>query len=184
MALPARGMGSYAAAVGVFIRPAREKDLERINEIYNTTIVESHVSFDLEPWDLERRLRWWERYGPDGPFRACVTEVGGSVVGVAYSSPYRPKEAYQRSVETTIVLDPEHVGVGIGRRLLTTLLGTLRDDGIHRAYAIIALPNDASIGLHQSVGYRVVGTLDQAGYKLGKYWSTTILELRLDEVRE
>ena len=82
------------------------------------------------------------------------------------------------------MLDPGYLGVGIGRGLLPALLGTLRDDGIHRAYAIVALPNDASIGLHQSVGYRVVGTLDQAGYKLGQYWSTTILELRLDDVRE
>ena len=184
MALPAHGMGRYAAAVDVFIRPAREGDLGRINEIYNTTIVESHVSFDLKPWDVERRLRWWERYGAEGPFRAHVAEVGGSVVGVAYSSPYRPKEAYVLSVETTIVLDPGYLGVGIGRRLRPALLGTLRDDGIDRAYAIVALPNDASIGLHQSVGYRVVGTLDQAGYKLGQYWSTTILELRLDDVRE
>jgi phosphinothricin acetyltransferase len=168
----------------VVIRPAGEADLERINEIYNTTVVDSHVSFDLELWDLERRLIWWERCGAEGPFRIFVAEADDIVIGVAYSSPYRPKEAYRSSAETTIVLDPGYLRLGIGRRLLTALLGALHDDGFHRAYAIIAIPNDASVGLHRSLGYRVVGTLDEAGHKLGRYWSTTVLERRLDEALE
>jgi phosphinothricin acetyltransferase len=173
-------MGRYAASVDISIRPARVDDLVRINEIYNTTIVDSHVSFDMEPWDLERRLVWWERYDAAGPSRALVAETDGTVIGVAYSNPYRPKEAYRSSAETTIVLDLDHLGVGIGRQLLTALLDSLRADGVHRAYAIVALPNDASIGLHESLGFRAVGTLDEAGCKLGQYWSTTILERRLD----
>ncbi len=168
----------------VLIRPAHIGDLERINEIYNTTIVDSHVSFDMEPWDIGRRLLWWERYNAEGRFRVLVAEVDDAVVGVAYSSPYRPKEAYRRSAETTIVLYPDHLGMGIGRRLLTALLDSLRGDGFHRAYAIVALPNDASIGLHESLGFRTVGTLDEAGYKLGQYWATTILERWLDEIQQ
>jgi phosphinothricin acetyltransferase len=166
------------------MRPAREDDLDRINEIYTTTIVGSHVSFDLEPWDLEQRRVWWERYGADGPHRAPIAEIGGTVVGIAYSSPYRPKKAYQSSAETTIVLDPDYLRLGIGRQLLTALLELLRDDGFHRAYAIVALPNDPSMGLHKSLGSRVVGTLEGAGYKLGEYWSSTIMERRLDEIQE
>ena len=170
--------------MNISIRPARVDDLERINEIYNTTIVDSHVSFDLEPWDLDRRLVWWQRYDADGPYRALIAEVDGVPVGIAYSSPYRPKAAYRSSVETTIVLDPSHLRLGIGRRLLTALLKSLESDGFHRVYAIIALPNEASIALHEALGFRVVGTLDGAGYKLGQYWSTTILERRLDETQE
>ncbi len=168
----------------VVIRPAGEADLGRINEIYNTTVVGSHVSFDIEPWDLERRLIWWERCSVEGPFRIFVAEADDTMIGVAYSSPYRPKEAYRSSAETTVVLDPDFLRLGIGRRLLTALLGALHGDGFHRAYAIVALPNDASVGLHRSLGYRVVGTLDEAGHKLGRYWSTTILERRLDEALE
>ena len=178
-AYPTRGE-RYAAQMDISIRPARVDDLERINEIYNTTVVDSHISFETEPWDLERRQIWWQRYAGVGPFRALVAEDDRAVVGVAYSSPYRPKAAYRTSMETTIVLDPTFVGRGIGRRLLSAILDALAGEGAHRAYAIVALPNDASIGLHESLGFRAVGILDESGYKLGRYWSTMILEKRLD----
>ncbi len=97
------------------IRAADESDLERINEIYNAVMVDSHVSFDVEPWDLDKRSSWWERYA-SGRYDAYVAEAGGTVVGVAYSGPYRDKVAYDSSVETTIVLDAAVTGRGIGRR--------------------------------------------------------------------
>lgn len=173
-------VGRYAAEVDISVRPAHVEDLERINEICNTTIVDSHISFETEPWDLERRQVWWQHYGGGGSLRAFVAEDGHAVVGVAYSSRYRPKAAYQTSVETTIVLDPALTGRGIGSRLLSALLDALAEAGVHRAYAIVALPNEASIGLHRSLGFREVGTLDEAGYKLGQFWSTMICEKRLD----
>ena len=163
------------------IRPATENDLDRINEIYNVYIVDSAISFDLEPWDLERRAAWWEHYAETGPYRVFVAEVDGRVVGTAYSTQYREKAAYRSSVETTVVLDPDHVAVGIGRRLLSTVLDAVRSEGIHRAYAIVTVPNEASIGLHEALGYSLVGTLDDVGFKLGKYWPTAILEKRLDD---
>ncbi len=64
-------------------------------------------------------------------------------------------------------------------RLAATVLDTARGEGIHRAYAIVTVPNEASIGLHEALGYRLVGTLDEVGFKLGRYWSTAILEKRL-----
>jgi phosphinothricin acetyltransferase len=167
--------------VNVVIRPALKSDLVRINEIYNVYIVDSPISFDLEPWDLERRADWWEHYAETGPYRVLVAEVGGRVIGTAYSTRYREKAAYQSSVETTVVLDPDYVALGIGRRLLSLLLDAVRSEGIHRAYAIITVPNEASIGLHSALGYRPVGTLDDVGFKLGRYWSTVILEKRFDD---
>ena len=167
--------------MNVVIRPARERDLARINEIYNVYIVDSPISFDLEPWDLEQRAAWWDHYADTGPYRVIVAEVDGHVVGAAYSTRYREKAAYQSSVETTVVLDPGFVAVGIGRQLLTTLLDALQSEGIHRAYAIITVPNEASIGLHEALGYRLVGTLDDVGFKLGRYWATAIYEKRLDD---
>jgi phosphinothricin acetyltransferase len=76
--------------------------------------------------------------------------------------------------------NPGYVAVGIGRRLLSTVLDAVQDEGIHRAYAIVTVPNEASIGLHEALGYRRVGTLDEVGFKLGRYWPTAILEKRLD----
>ncbi|MEN8234839.1 MAG: N-acetyltransferase family protein [Actinomycetota bacterium] len=164
----------------VAIRPARESDLERINEIYDTTIVDSHVSFDDEPWCMNRRRAWWEMYDEAGPYRVFVAEADDQLVGASYSSPYKDKAGYRTSVETTTVLDPAYTGRGIGRQLLSSLLDDLTDAGVHRAYAIVALPNEPSIRAHEALGYRVVGTLDEVGFKLGRYWDTTILEKRLD----
>lgn len=162
------------------IRRAEERDLTRINEIYDHTIVGTAISFDLDPWDIERRREWWTHYSDTGPHQVFVAEVGGFVVGTAYSSRFRDKAAYRSSVETTVVIDPDYRAKGIGRLLLATILDTIRAAGVHRAYAVVTLPNDASVGLHESLGYRLVGTLDEVGYKLGTYWATAILEIRLD----
>jgi phosphinothricin acetyltransferase len=166
--------------MNITIRRASEGDLVRINEIYDHTIVGTAISFDLEPWDMARRREWWARYADTGPHQVFVAEVDGAVVGTAYSSRFRAKAAYQTSVETTVVIDPDHRAKGIGRLLLSTVLDTVRAEGVHRAYAVVTLPNDESIGLHESLGYRLVGTLDDVGYKLGQYWATALLEKRLE----
>lgn len=157
------------------IRHATEADLDRITEIYDQYVVDSHVSFDTEPWSPERRREWWASYQG----RVLVAERNGVVVGTAFAGPYRHKRAYASTVETTIVLDAAATGTGLGTALLGDLVELLRDQGMHRAIAIIALPNDASVAVHRKLGYREVGTLDEVGFKMGRYWSTMIMELRL-----
>lgn len=159
------------------IRDATPDDFERINTIYNWTIVDNHVSFDTEPWDLARRREWWD--GRRDGLDVLVAELEGEVVGVAYSSFYRPKPAYRSSAETTVVLDTAYLRRGIGAALLGSLIERLRERGYHRAIAIIALPNDASIALHHRLGYRTAGTLTEVGHKLGRHWDTTLLEFDL-----
>ena len=85
----------------------------------------------------------------------------------------------QKSVETTIVLAPEIVGHGVGRTLYTALLDELSTRGFHRAYAIIALPNEASVGLHRALAFREIGVLGEAGFKDGEFRSTMLLERAL-----
>lgn len=167
------------------IRQATTDDVAVITDIYNQWIIDSHVSFDEKPWTLGERLTWFETYAATGPYRCLVaTDANSHVVGMSYSSPFRPKAAYRRSVETTVVVSKQVLGFGIGRHLLIALLGALSAEPVHRAYAMIALPNDASVSLHQQLGYRSVGTLDEVGFKYGKTWSTQLLELRLDEPKE
>jgi phosphinothricin acetyltransferase len=161
----------------VHIRDATRDDFERINSIYNWTIVGNHVSFDLEPWDIAKRRSWWDSRSHD--LDVLVAEWDGEVVGVAYSSFYRPKPAYRSSAETTVVLDTAYLGRGIGTWLLGALIERLRERGFHRAIAIIALPNEASIALHHRIGYRTAGTLTEVGHKLGRHWDTTLLEMDL-----
>lgn len=73
-------------------------------------------------------------------------------------------------------MDSAGTGRGIGTALLAALLDQLAGEGVHRAYAVIALPNEASIALHRRLGYREVGILDEVGRKLGRYWSTMIMK--------
>jgi phosphinothricin acetyltransferase len=158
----------------VTIRDATVDDFDRINEIYNWTIIDNHVSFDTEPWDRARREAWWNGREPD--LSCLVAEVDGRVVGVSYSSWYRPKVAYRSSMETTIVLDESAWGRGIGTRLLRALLTRLEEQGVHVAIAIVALPNEASVRLHHRLGYVTAGTLHEVGHKNGRYVDTVLLE--------
>ncbi len=159
------------------IRNATPDDFARINEIYNWTIVENHVSFDVDPWTVETRTEWWDKRDDD--LLCLVSELDGELTGVSYSSRYRPKPAYRSTAETTIVLDQAHLGRGLGTRLLSSLLERLTEKGFRMAVAIIALPNDPSVALHRRLGYESVGVLHDAGYKYGRYWDTELFERKL-----
>jgi phosphinothricin acetyltransferase len=164
--------------MNTIVRPAAEDDLVRINEIYNSYIVDRHVSFDTEPWTLEDREQWFARHREPGPHQALVVQVDSRVLGFASSGPFRSKAAYDTSVETTVVLDELETGKGLGGLLLKALLKSLSAAAVHRAYALIALPNDASVALHSRLGYLSVGVLDGVGHKLGEYHSVQIMEFR------
>lgn len=162
------------------IRRATVADLDAITRVYDQYIVGSAVSFDTEPWSRARREAWWADHQGHPRLVVLVAEADGDVVGAAYSSWYRPKVAYERSVETSIVLDGGYVGAGLGTHLYGQLLHELAAAGTHRAYAVVTLPNDASVALHHKLGYHDVGVEDECGWKLGRYWSTLTLEKRFD----
>ena len=159
------------------IRAAIRADSARMNDLYNPLIVDNYVSFAMKPFTMESRATWWDERPDDLP--ALVAEMDGYVVGSAYASRYRPRPAYDSSPETTIVLDDAVHGRGLGTRLLTALVQDLTGCGFHRAMALIALPNDASVALHIKVGYRTVGTMTEAGKKLGQYWDVLLMEREL-----
>ena len=161
------------------VRAMEPVDVPRINEIYNHFIVGTHISFDTEPWSDEARLSWFERYAGDARYPRLVLEDGDEVWGASWAGPYRDKQAYDRTVETTVVLHPDALGRGWGRLLLQSLIAALGETPAHRAVAIVALPNDPSVRLHHSLGYRTVGVLEESGHKFGEYWSTELLELAL-----
>jgi phosphinothricin acetyltransferase len=163
----------------VLIRPATLDDAAAINAIYNPLIEETHVSFDEEPWSIERRQQWIrERSG--GRHLVLVAEIGGDVVGFAASGSFRRKSAYDSSVESTICLFPDQTGRGVGRRLMAALLEQLAAAGTHRIYAIVALPNDPSVEFHLAMGFRSVGIQHEVGRKFGRYWSTELFEYRFE----
>ncbi len=158
------------------IRAASGDDLGAIGAIHAHYARETAVVFDEEPYDAAERSAWFGRFAPTGPHRLLVAVAGGEVVGYAHSLPWRPKAAYRPSVETTVLLRPGAEGRGIGTRLYGRLLAELATAGVHRAYAVVVLPNPASVALHLACGFRRLGVLTEVGWKLGRWWDTALFE--------
>jgi phosphinothricin acetyltransferase len=98
-----------------------------------------------------------------------VAEEGGKVVGFTFASKWKGRCAYRFSVESTVYLHPDHAGRGIGRRLYETLMAELRGRSLHGVLAGIALPNDASVALHERLGFIKVAYLKEVGWKFGRW---------------
>ncbi|MCZ1009419.1 GNAT family N-acetyltransferase [Streptomyces lydicus] len=109
--------------------------------------------------------------GPEGPEARPGPE--GALLGYATSSAFRPKAAYAPSVEVTVYCAPHAAGRGIGTLLYTSLFEALADEDVHRAYAGITQPNEASTRLHTRFGFRHIGTYTEVGRKFGRYWDVS-----------
>jgi phosphinothricin acetyltransferase len=160
----------------LLVRPAVVADVPAMMAIYNHYVETSPATFDIEPVSLENRLAWFEHFGESGPFRLLVAERAGQVIGYAGSGRFREKAAYATSVEMTIYVHHEAVGLGVGARMYERLFQILAAEPIHRAYAGVTLPNAASVALHHRFGFRDIGVYDEVGHKFGHYWSVQWLE--------
>jgi phosphinothricin acetyltransferase len=161
------------------IRPASIDDLPRLAEIYNYYVVHSAVSFDIDPVTLDERREWFQQFASTGPYRLLVAENAGKVVGYAGSFRFRTRKAYDSTVETTVYCAPEAVGRGIGRLLYGALFDALRGEKLRMAVAAIAVPNPASIALHERLGFTLAGLLHDIGRKFDRYWDVAWYEKRL-----
>lgn len=151
------------------IRRATRGDLTAITEIYNYYVEHTQITFDLEAQSIENREEWFALFSSTGPHQIVVAEVDGVVGGYACSTKLRPKPAYNTTVETTIYVHPQNTGLGLGKLLYEKLLKLLAGENVHRAYGVIAIPNEASIALHESLGFKHVGTLNEVGYKFDEF---------------
>ena len=166
--------------MAAIIRLARESDAERMLAIYAPVVRDTAISFELEPPtedDFRGRIRSTLQHTP---WLACGDDE--DILGYAYAGRFRPRAAYQWSVEVSVYVAPDRQGRGVGRALYTSLFECLRLQGYHNAYAGIALPNPASIALHERFGFEAIGAYRSVGYKHGRWhdvgwWQLTIQEL-------
>jgi phosphinothricin acetyltransferase len=154
----------------ISIRSAVRGDLPRPTEIYNYYVVNTPVTFDVEPYTVEQRENWFSQFRASGRYRLLVAEENGSLVGYAGTTRFRPKAAYETTVETTVYCVQQALGRGIGSRLYSALFEALRDEDIHRFVAGYTLPNPASAALHERFGFKTVGIFTENGRKFGRYW--------------
>jgi phosphinothricin acetyltransferase len=161
------------------VRAAQPADLQAVTDIYNHYVRTSGVTFDTTPFTVDARQEWFSHYATTGPHRLLVAVDGPDVLGYATSSPFRPKPGYATSVETSVYLRPEAADRGLGTLLYRELFVALAAEDLHRAYAGVALPNDASVALHERLGFRELGTYVEVGRKFGRYWDVRWFERAL-----
>jgi phosphinothricin acetyltransferase len=161
------------------IRPAAAPDLQAITAIYGHHVLHGTASFETEPPAVEEMTRrYHDVVGRGLPY--SVAEIDGRVVGFAYAGLYRPRPAYRFTVEDSVYIDPECVGKGIGRRLLSEILRASSEAGCKQMIAIIGdSANSASIRLHASAGFAHVGVLREVGMKFGRWLDTVIMQRSL-----
>jgi phosphinothricin acetyltransferase len=169
-------MTTSAASAEIRIRPAVADDLPRLTEIYNYYVVHTPVTFDLEPYAVERRAPWFAQFALTGRYRLLVAEESGTVMGYAGTTRFRPKAAYDTTVETSIYCSPQAAGKGIGTSLYAALFAAIADEDIHRILAGYAIPNPASAALHERFGFKLIGTFSENGRKFGRYWDVVWTE--------
>jgi phosphinothricin acetyltransferase len=162
------------------VRPATAGDLAAVNDVYNQYVRETHYTFDIEPMTIDARQEWFTHYATTGRHRLLVAVSDGQMIGYASSSRFRTKPGYNTSVETSVYLVPESVGRGAGSRLYEELFKTLEGEDIHRAYAGIALPNPASVALHERFSFKRVAHFTEQGRKFERYWDVAWYEKPLE----
>jgi len=161
------------------IRPADERDLPRLTEIYNHYVRTTAVTFDMAPYDVEGRRPWFSQFRGSGPYRLFVAARDGNVDAYAGTTQFRPKGAYETTVEVTVYCAPSATAQGLGRALFDVLFRALEGEDLRSAVAGITLPNDPSIALHEQFGFRLSGVMHDVGRKLGRYWDVAWYEKRL-----
>lgn len=159
------------------IRIAVPSDAAAIQAIYAPFVERTAISFELDPPSIEEMAQRISSTLATYPY--LVAERNGEVIGYAYASQHRAREAYRWSVDVTVYVSPQAHRSGIGRGLYDRLLSILQCQGFHAAYAGIALPNIGSVRLHESLGFIHIGTYPEVGFKHGRwhdvgYWRKSL----------
>lgn len=160
----------------VKIEIGRSEDLPAINDIYNYYVIESNATFDIDEWGEQRRIKWFEQFANSGVYNLLVAKIKDEVIGFAYNSKFKEKPAYITSSEVTVYIKPGSERNGLGGKLYESLLSKISASNLHRLYAVITIPNPASIRLHKKFGFNIIGTMKEVGFKNGQFHSTAILE--------
>jgi L-amino acid N-acyltransferase YncA len=167
------------------IRPAEPRDLPDIREIYNYYVTNSVVTFDEKRWSL---AKWRDKYDLlarlDLPFLVAESP-SGQILGYALAQPWAGKSAYRYTVEDSIYLGQAASGKGLGRALLEALIRACEEKGIRELVAVISDKGaEASIALHERLGFVEVGRMGRVGFKFGRWLGTVYLQKSLNPVKK
>lgn len=159
------------------IRLATADDAARVRDIYAPFCEYTPVSFEVEPPSVEVMRQRIEKTLTMYPWLIC--EGHGEILGYAYASSHRERAAYRWSVDMSVYVSDRWRRLGIGRALYISLIGALTLQGYYNAFAGITLPNPASVGLHEMLGFEPLGVYRGVGYKAGAWHDVGWWQLRL-----
>jgi len=149
------------------IRACAAGDAAAIAEIYNHFVRETVVTFEETPVTVDEMARRISDVSARFPW--LVWDDDGAVAGYAYAAAWKARAAYRFAVETTIYLSASHQGRGIGSKLYGALLAELKTRGFHSVVGGVALPNPASVALHEKLGFKKVAHFAEVGRKLDRW---------------
>lgn len=155
----------------------KEEDVAEVLEIYGSYVQNTAITFEYEVPSLESFSERVHHYTEQYPW--IVAKERGKIVGYAYASVYRSREAYQWGCELSIYLRSEVQGMDLGRTLYSALMDLLTLQGYYTVYGVITLPNPASLALHKQLGFSVDGIQENCGFKLGSWHNTAIMSKAL-----
>lgn len=159
------------------IRPAISRDVPAIHAIYAPIVAGTHISFEVDPPSKQEIRRRMEL----SRIPWLVRESEGEIVGFASAGAFRERAAYRWTAEMSVYVAERARLRGIGRELGEALLAGLRQRGYRSAVGVVALPNPASEGLLLALGFRSVGLLREAGFKLDRWWDVQLWQRSLQE---
>jgi len=160
------------------IRDATEADLPAILEIYNDAVANTTAIWNDTQVDLANRRAWFEARGARN-FPVLVADMDGEVAGYVSYGDWRAFDGFRHTVEHSVYVHPDHRGAGLGRDMMRALIRVAGERGVHVMIACVEAGNAASIRLHESLGFRNVGTFSEVGTKFGRWLDLTCLELKL-----
>jgi phosphinothricin acetyltransferase len=165
------------------LRPAEEEDAPAIAALYAPFVRDTAITFETEAPDAAAIRARIAAGGERHPWLAAL-DGKGRLLGYAYATGFRARPAYRFAVETSVYVDPATQRRGIGARLYAQLLATLTAQGFTQAIAAIALPNPASVRLHEAAGFAPSGVYRQVGYKLGAWHDVGLWQCALASAEE
>jgi phosphinothricin acetyltransferase len=170
-------LSGETAATDITVRRAVLDDLPAILEIANWATCHSAANFKTEPDKLDYWVGHWETQGEMCPW--LVAEADGAVLGFAMAAPFNNRCGYAHTAEVSVYVEAGHFGRGVGKALYARLIPTLAEQGYRTAIGVIALPNPASVRLHEAFGFRKVGVLARVGWKLEQWHDVGYWQLML-----
>jgi len=159
------------------IRSATTADAAALADIYNPFVLHSTITFEEEPVEPAEMARRIAERGAALPW--LVEEREGRILGYAYASPWKPRSAYRFTVESTVYVAPDAARRGVGEGLYRALFDDLRRRGLHSIIGLIALPNAASVALHEKLGFVKAAHLQEVGRKFDRWIDVGNWQLRL-----